>query len=120
MHGSLYYRRHNKKETHYRARLAETVKSELAEPLTPRQVIDTNKCIGSSACVRACPEHAIGIVRGTAGLVEPDHGIGHGACEAACPVEAIQPVFGTEQCGIDLPFVTPTVATNVPGIFIAG
>ena len=52
--------------------------------------------------------------------MEPDHSIGHGACEAACPVEAIQPVFGTEQCGIDLPFVTPTVATNVPGIFIAG
>ena len=57
-------------------------------------------------------------MRDTARLVEPDHSIGPGVCEAACPVEAIQPVFGTEKCGIDLPFVTTTVATNAPGIFL--
>jgi thioredoxin reductase (NADPH) len=82
--------------------------------------IDTNKCIGSSACVRACPEQAIRLVSSTAVLVEPNHSIGHGACEAAGPVEAIQPVFGTEKCGIDLLFVTPIVGSNVSGIFVAG
>jgi len=46
--------------------------------------------------------------------VEPGHSIGPGVCETACPVETIQPVFGTEKCGIDLPCVTPTVATDVP------
>ena len=116
----LYYRRHHKKETHYRARLAETVKSNIPEPLTLHPVIDTNKCIGSSACVKACPEHALGIVRGKAVLIQPDHCIGHGACEAACPVEAIQLVFGTEKRGIDIPQVKPTFETNVSGIFIAG
>ncbi len=68
----LYYRRHRKRETRYQVRLAETLKSGIAEPLTLHPVIDTNKCIGSSACVKACPEHALGIVRGKAVLVEPD------------------------------------------------
>ena len=116
----LYYRRHHKKETHYRARLAETVKASIPEPLTLHPVIDTNKCIGSSACVKACPERALGIVRGKAVLIQPDHCIGHGACESACPVEAITLVFGTEKRGIDIPQVKPTFETNVPGIFIAG
>lgn len=116
----LYYRRHHKRETHYQVRLAETKKSGIAEPLTLHPVIDTNKCIGSSACVKACPEHALGIVRGKAVLVAPDHCIGHGACEAACPMEAITLVFGTEKRGIDIPQVQPTFETNVPGIYIAG
>ena len=116
----LYYRRHHKKETHFRARMAETVKSGIPEPVTLHPVIDPNKCLGSSACVKACPEHALGIVRGKAVLVQPDHCIGHGACAAACPMEAIQLVFGTEKRGIDIPQVKPTFETNVPGIFIAG
>ena len=116
----LYYRRHHKKESHYRARLEETKKSGIPEPLTMHPVIDTNKCIGSSACVKACPEHALGIIRGKAVLIQPDHCIGHGACESACPVEAIQLVFGTEKRGIDIPQVKPTFETNVSGIYIAG
>ncbi len=54
-------------------------------------------------------------------LVELDHGIGLSACEAACPIEAIQPVFGTEPCGIDLPFVTPRpVRPTMSDLFIVG
>jgi len=117
---ALYYRRHHKKETLHRTRLAETVKSGVAEPLSLHPVIDTNRCIGSSACVKACPEHALGIIRGKAMLVQPDHCIGHGACAAACPVEAITLVFGTEKRGIDIPLVKPTFETNVSGIYIAG
>jgi thioredoxin reductase/NAD-dependent dihydropyrimidine dehydrogenase PreA subunit len=116
----LYYRRQRRKETYDRARLAETVKSGIPEPVTLHPVIDTNKCIGSGACVKACPERSLGIVKGKAVLVEPDHCIGHGACETACPVEAIRLVFGTEKRGIDIPHVKPTFETNVPGIYIAG
>jgi thioredoxin reductase/NAD-dependent dihydropyrimidine dehydrogenase PreA subunit len=116
----FYFRRQHKKDQNYRARLAETVKASIPEPLTLHPVIDTNKCIGSSACIKACPEHALGIVRGKAVLVEPDHCIGHGACETACPVEAITLVFGTEKRGIDIPQVKPTFETNVSGIYIAG
>jgi len=116
----LYLRRNGKKEVQYRARLEETKKSGIPEPLTLHPVIDTNKCIGSSACLKACPEDALGIIRGKAVLIQPDHCIGHGACLPACPVEAIQLVFGTEKRGIDIPQVKPTFETNVPGIFIAG
>lgn len=116
----LYRRRHRKKESRYRAQLEETVKSGIPEPLTLHPVINPTLCIGSSACVKACPEQALGIVDGKAVLVQPDHCIGHGACESACPVEAIQLVFGTEKRGIDIPLVKPTFETNVPGIFIAG
>lgn len=117
---ALYLRRNRKKEVRDRSRLEETKKSGIPEPLTLHPVIDFNKCIGSGACVKACPDHALGIVRGKAVLVEPDHCIGHGACESACPVEGITLVFGTEKRGIDIPQVKPTFETNVPGIFIAG
>ena len=116
----LYSRRHRRKDAHYRTRMEATKKSGIPEPLTLHPVIDTNKCIGSSACVRACPEEALGIIRGKAVLIQPDHCIGHGACAAACPVEAIQLVFGTEKRGIDIPQVKPTFETNVSGIYIAG
>ena len=36
----LYYRRHSKKEAQFGARLAETIKSGVAEPLTLHPVID--------------------------------------------------------------------------------
>ena len=92
----------------------------LAEPLTCHPVIDTHTCIGSSACVGACPEHATRLVSGTTGLVDQDHSIGPDVSETACPIEAIQSGLRTENCGIDLPFGTPAVATNAPGIFLAG
>jgi thioredoxin reductase len=38
----------------------------------------------------------------------------------ACPHDAISMVFGTEKRGMDIPKVSPTFETNVPGIFIAG
>lgn len=119
--GLLFYlRRHRKTEVRHRSRLEETKKSGIPEPLTLHPVIDTNKCIGSGACVKACPEQALGLVGRKAVLVQPEHCIGHGACEAACPVEAISLVFGTEKRGIDIPQVKPTFETNVSGIFIAG
>lgn len=116
----FYGRRRRRREFLSRTRLAETVKSGIPEPLTLHPVIDPNKCIGSSACVKACPEQSLGIVRGKAVLVQPDHCIGHGACETACPVEAITLVFGSEKRGIDIPQVKPTFETNVSGIYIAG
>jgi len=116
----FYLRRHRKRERQDRARFEQTKQSGISEPLTLHPVIDTNKCIGSGACVKACPEKALGLVRGKAVMVQPDHCIGHGACETACPVEAIALVFGTEKRGIDIPQLKPTFETNVPGIFIAG
>lgn len=91
------------------------------EPVSLHPHIDLTRCIGSGACVRACPEKDIlGIVDGKATVINATSCIGHGACFHACPVEAITLRIGTETRGVDLPHVQPTYETNVKGIFIAG
>ena len=90
-------------------------------PPTLHPVIDPSRCIGSGACVRACPEHrVIGLLQGRASLVSPMSCIGHGACAAACPAQAIQLVFGTRSRGLELPRIDRDFQTNQPGIYIAG
>jgi thioredoxin reductase (NADPH) len=98
----------------------EAVSSGLTEPPSLHPAFDANQCFGSGACVKACPEQAIGIIDGKAVLVNPSLCIGHGACASACPVEAIKLVIGTETRGVDIPQLKPNFETNVPGIFIAG
>ena len=112
-------RRVRAERAHERA-LADSRESGLTEPPSLHPVVDPLQCIGSSGCVRACPEQALGIVDGRATLVRPAACIGHGACAAACPVQAIALVFGTERRGVDIPHVDPNFETNVPGVFIAG
>ncbi|HTY03681.1 MAG TPA: NAD(P)-binding domain-containing protein [Rhodocyclaceae bacterium] len=100
--------------------LDEAIKSGLTEPPSLHPVIDPAVCCGSGACVRACPENALGIINHKAVLINPAHCIGHGACAPVCPVGAIKLVFGTERRGIDIPQVRPNFETNVPGVYIAG
>src|SRR5581483_7406564 len=81
-------------------------------PDTIHPVIDPQRCIGSGACVLACPEHhVIGVVHGQAKLLNPLACIGHGACMKACPVEAIKLVFGTATRGVELPRLDPHFQT---------
>jgi len=81
----------------------ESVVSGLTEPPSLHPVVDLNICLGSGACVLACPEQAMGIIDGKGVLISPSHCIGHGACATACPVGAIDLVFGTEKRGMDIP-----------------
>jgi thioredoxin reductase/NAD-dependent dihydropyrimidine dehydrogenase PreA subunit len=94
-----------------------------AEPASLHPIIN-ERCIGCGSCVKACPEQehheVLGLVRGRAQLINPGDCIGHGACKTACPVNAITLVFGTERRGIDIPVLTPSFETTVPGIFVAG
>lgn len=91
----------------------------VATSLSPS--VDPDRCIGSGACVAACPEkNVIALVRGQARLVNPLGCIGHGACAAACPVSAIRLVFGTKTRGVELPVVDPYFQTSRPGVYIAG
>lgn len=91
------------------------------EPLSLHPYIDLNICIGSGACITACPEHDIlGIVNGKATVINATNCIGHGACFHACPVEAISLRIGTEKRGVELPHVNQTYETNIKGIYIAG
>lgn len=112
-----------KKKQHYEAAkqvLDEAVQAGLTEPPSLHPVIDPIVCCGSGACVRVCPEKALGLINHKAVLINPTHCIGHGACAPACPVGAIKLVFGTEKRGVDIPQVKPNFETNVPGIYIAG
>ena len=98
-------------------------KTGAAEPASLHPII-SDRCIGCASCIKACPEQAhhtvLGLLKGRAYLVNPGDCIGHGACKTACPVDAITLVFGSERRGVDIPLVTPTFESTVPGIFVAG
>lgn len=117
---ALYLLRQRRRDHTNATAHADAVAQGLAEPPSLHPVVNVERCIGSGGCVHACPENALGIVKGKAVLVNAAHCIGHGACRAACPVDAITLVFGTEKRGIDIPAVSPDFESNVPGLFIAG
>ncbi|NTV87155.1 MAG: ferredoxin family protein, partial [Burkholderiaceae bacterium] len=85
----LYFRRRGKHLRRHEEVFEESRESGLSEPVSLHPVIDPLRCIGSSSCVRACPEGSLGIIDGKARLVNPSACIGHGACMASCPMEAI-------------------------------
>lgn len=118
----VYYIRREKKKSSAIAEKVATAKEEgRFEPVSLHPYVDVNLCIGSGACIRACPEKDIlGIVNGIATVINATSCVGHGACFHACPVEAISLRIGTEKRGVDLPHVKPNYETNVNGIYIAG
>ncbi len=116
----FYLRRHRKMEHYHVSQMKKSDEAGLIEPASLHPVFDLNRCLGSGTCVTACPEQAIGLIKGKGHLVKPAVCIGHGACMAACPHDAITLVFGTAKRGLDIPRVNPNFETNVPGIFIAG
>jgi thioredoxin reductase (NADPH) len=90
-------------------------------PDTMHPVIDLQRCIGSGACVQACPEKfVLGIVAGQARLLNPLACVGHSACMTACPVDAIKLVFGSANRGIDLPLLDPHFQTTRHGVYVIG
>ena len=91
------------------------------EPVSLHPFIDLSTCIGSAACITACPEKDIlGISNGKATVIKATNCIGHGACFHACPVEAISLRIGTEKRGVELPHVNQNFETNIGGMYIAG
>lgn len=90
-------------------------------PDTIHPVIDLHRCIGSGACMLACPEkQVLGVVGGQAKLLNPLACIGHSACVEACPVDAIKLVFGTAERGVELPRVDPNFQTTRAGVYVIG
>lgn len=117
----LYLWRHRKRHITSVRQQEESKAAGLTEPASLHPVINPSLCLGSGACVTACPEgNIIGMIRRKAELINPSNCIGHGACKAVCPHDAITLVFGTAKRGVDIPYVKPDFETNVPGLFIAG
>lgn len=117
----IYMRKLRKESEVVEAKVEKAIQEGLFEPVSLHPKIELSTCIGSGACIAACPEKDIlGIVHGKATLINASHCIGHGACFHACPVEAISLVIGTEKRGVDLPHINQDFETNVPGVYIAG
>ncbi|MGB8491586.1 MAG: NAD(P)-binding domain-containing protein [Bacteroidales bacterium] len=113
-----------KKEKQYRIteeKIKKATEEGLHEPVSLHPHVDVNRCIGTGACVEACPEKDIlGMKKGKAAVINASRCIGHGACFHACPTEAITLLLGTDKRGIDIPHVNKNFESNVPGIYIAG
>ncbi|MAM28251.1 MAG: 4Fe-4S ferredoxin [Flavobacteriaceae bacterium] len=118
---AFYLRKKNKTSKQTLKKVAIAKEEGLYEPVSLHPYIDPNACIGSGACISACPEKdIIGMVNGQAEVINASNCVGHGACFHACPVEAISLRIGTEKRGIDLPHVNENFETNMKGIYIAG
>jgi thioredoxin reductase (NADPH) len=91
------------------------------KPVAQFPFVDALSCIGCGACVDVCPEgDVLGIVGGTAVVINGLRCVGHGHCEVACPVEAIEVGIGDLRSRKDVPLVDSDLQTTVPGIFVAG
>ena len=118
----FFYLRNNKKKSEQVSKKIERAR-ELGfyEPVSLHPVIDPDTCIGSGACITACPEKDIlGIVNGKGTTINASRCVGHGACFHACPVQAITLCIGTEKRGVELPHISQEFETTIPGLFIAG
>ena len=110
--------RHKEEEAH--ARHQQTIERNV-QPVSLHPKVNLGACIGSGACVTACPEKdVLAVVDGKARLINPNACIGHGECLRACPVEAIQLVIGTEKRGVEIPLLATDFQTNVPGLYVVG
>jgi thioredoxin reductase (NADPH) len=117
----IYIKKQRRESDEVGEKIAQAKEDGVHEPVSLYPVVDPNRCIKSGACITACPEKdVLGIRNGKATIINASRCIGHGACFRACPVEAISLWIGTEKRGVDLPDVTATFETNVPGVFIAG
>lgn len=118
----IYYHRRTKiKSKIVQEKISKAKELGFYEPVSLHPVVDYDICIGSGACVAACPEKDIlGIMNKRATTINASRCVGHGACFHACPVQAITLCIGTEKRGVELPHVSQEFETNIPGIYIAG
>jgi len=118
---AIYLRKKSRESRIVDEKIKKAKEEGLHEPVSLHPVVDVNSCIGTGACIAACPEKDIlGIRNGKATIINASRCIGHGACFHACPTEAISLRIGTEKRGVELPHVSLNFETNIPGIYIAG
>lgn len=95
-------------------------KAGITDPVTLHPRIDVATCIGCASCVRACPEHVLGIVGGIAAVIQGTRCVSHELCVKACPVGAITMQFGRPRAGMEIPWYDEHYQSNVPGLYLAG
>jgi len=116
-----YLLRFRRRRQEDRQRWIEARELGLDRPVAQYPFVDRNVCIGCGSCVKACPEgDVLGIVGGTAVVINGLRCVGHGYCARACPVGAIEVGLGELKGRHDLPVLTDELETTVPGVFAAG
>lgn len=104
-----------------RERKEEAAALGIDKPAAQFPYVDPNRCIGCGACVKACPEgDVLGVVGGTAVVVNGLRCVGHGRCEEACPVGAIQVGLGDLRSREDVPLLDDHYQTTIPGLYVVG
>ncbi len=115
---SFRFRRRSKRDAE---RKVEAERLGIDKAIAQFPYVDAAKCIGCGACVDACPEgDVLGIVGGTAVVINGLRCIGHALCEDACPVGALEVGLGDLKLRDDIPLLDGCNESSVGGIFIAG
>jgi thioredoxin reductase (NADPH) len=103
------------------ARKVEAESLGIDRPMGQFPFIDALRCAGCAGCVTACPEgDVLGIVGGTAVVINGVRCIGIGACQEACPVDAIEIGLGDLKARVDIPLLDDHLQTNLPRVFVSG
>lgn len=88
----------NKKSKKTIIKIDQAKQEGLFEPVSLHPVIDPNRCIGTAACISACPEKdVLVLLNNKAVTINAARCVGHGACSLACHMDAISLVIGTEK-----------------------
>jgi len=111
----------HRRNRHDRERKQEAQRLGIDQPRAQFPWVDAGHCVGCGSCVAACPEgDVLGVVGGTAVVINGLRCVGHGACEEVCPVGAITIGLGDLHLRDDMPLLDDRLETSVPGIFIVG
>jgi thioredoxin reductase/NAD-dependent dihydropyrimidine dehydrogenase PreA subunit len=114
----LRFRRRTERD---RERKQEAARLGIDRPAAQFPYVDSLDCVGCGACVEACPEgDVLGVVGGTAVVINGLRRVGHGLCEDACPVTAIEAGLGDLKSRVDVPLLTDDLETSVEGLLVAG
>lgn len=117
----LYLARFQRRARRHREAKTEASRLGIDVPAAQYPWVDPAHCIGCGACVAACPEgDVLGVVGGTAVVINGLRCVGHGRCEVACPVGAITVGLGDLGGRDDVPALDEGYESTVPGLFVVG